>query len=268
MSKIVNLDPNKIVLVTDPTHPRYDPRATRNVNFDRVHDMALHGFTSLILVHKTKEGYEAVTGRGRTLDARALWALQAEEGVPESDRIHVRALVVPAADDLTLLSLAQTENYLRDPGDDPYTEAVKIQRIIDVNNARPEAERVDLATIAGWHGMSVDSLRNRLKILKAAPEVGQALKAGKVTLSDALRVSQIKDPEKQVAALANLPPVPVQTKADGKKKRRKGARGTNRRPTARRIALVIEHLGEGHKLTPALKYVLGLNPKFEKEIGL
>lgn len=282
------LSPHEVVLVTDPAHPRYDPRVTHPPNEPRIASMLAYAlpadapepdtppiFPAAIIV---REDNEAVTGRGRTRDLRVLWDILEEDGVPVSHRPHLLAFVATTEDNVRLLRMASEENSLRDPADDAVTTGVKIQRIVDVNEKKPKAERISLKEIAASFDMSDASARSYMKLVTAAPEVREAYRAGRITKSDALRIAALKDHAKQVSQLNLTPPAPAAPAGQGPsddddddagdedsaepRKRRPGKRGASMVPSVRLRQKVIETLGEGNRDSQVLLWTLGLNPKW------
>lgn len=277
--KIDVRSPADLVLVTDPAHPRYDPRVTMPPNQARIVTMVECAappdpdppvFPSALIL---REDGEVVAGRGRVRDMRIAHAVLEGDGIPPDHWPLFLCFVTSNEDEVALLKQAAAENALRDPDDDAYTTGVKLQRLVNVNKAKPKADRASLASLASAFDMSDANARMHMALVRAAPEVVEAYRSGAITKTDALRIAQTKSHEEQTSMLALTPPTgPMETDPETgeptERERRPGKRGASKVPSVRQRQKMIEALGEGNVRTEALKWTLGLAPGFPKAVGV
>jgi ParB family chromosome partitioning protein len=257
--------PEALSLVTDKAHYLYQERVNRPVNVGLVHAMLVFGFNSTLLV--TREGDRAlvVAGRGRVkacavanklieeniglgkldVEERARRLALPVEVVREmpTEKLHCRAFVV-RGDEARLVMQAVAENELRDDCDDQLTQAGEMARLVGFGMTH---EKIGVA-----FGVSPDSVRNRLKLLEAIPEVRKALKEGAITPTDALRMAPLspEDQRKMLEATPKKDPAAPE-------KRRPGKRGKSARPSKRQLVKLTDQLGDCAG-THWIRFFLGL----------
>ncbi|MCC6751992.1 MAG: hypothetical protein IT371_30345 [Deltaproteobacteria bacterium] len=289
-SDVTLFDPKSLVLVGQDKldvygqdHPLYQKRVNRAINWDRVVNMLVQGFTSVIRVVKdAKTGDHLVqVGRGRTQDARKaneviLKAIEAKATCSTSAQIAevltrefghpigeavVRAMLpqplwvaatIVRGDDAKLFAQARAENNLFDGADDAYQQALDMDHYLKITGGADAG--VTIEDVAAHFGVSVSTAKNRMKVLDATPEVREALGKGEITWSDAVRMAGLEEEQQKQVLLLTPKKNPAEPK-----KRRKGVRGKNRRPSKRTIQKVVEHLGEGHEAVRWLWWVLGVD---------
>ncbi|HEY0955799.1 MAG TPA: hypothetical protein VGE36_13625 [Roseateles sp.] len=181
-SNLLFFDPDKLTLVTDPTHPLYDERALRPFSEAMVLNiMALGVFQPVVITKDAETGSVLVAaGRGRIINCReANRRLRARGEEP----LQVPA-VVRRADSDGLAGVMVAENELRE-NDTPLNRARKMQRFIDRGRGHD--------AIAIIFGCSEATVKNTLALLDAPAVVRQAVEAGDITMAHA-------------KALAKLPP--------------------------------------------------------------
>lgn len=280
-------------------HPLYQKRVNREIDWKLVTNMLVQGFTSVIrVVRDNKTGDHLVlTGRGRTQAARKaneviLRAIEivaeakaaakaAEEAGKEAKEITsaqiaevltkefghpigeavVRAMLpqplwvattIVRGDDAKLFAQARAENNLHSGADDAYQQALDMDRYLSITGGADAG--VTIEDVAMHFGVSVSTAKNRMRVLDATPEVREALSKGEITWSDAVRMAGLEEEQQKHVLLLTPKKNPAEPK-----KRRKGVRGKNRRPSKRTIQKVVEHLGEGHEAVRWLWWVLGVD---------
>lgn len=230
----------------------------------------------------SQDDFLVVKGRGRTIDARMAKAIIKKfiEVYSESSTVEqiskdltafagfeippsvVRAMIARGVtvdtilvkcelvrgDAGALMGRAAADNAaaLRDPDLDPYDQALSMQDYIDAGKDFGRDE--DNAAVE--FGVSIDTVRNRLKLLNAAPESVAAAKKGEVTWSDVMGAVGLPQ-EQQIERLAATP-----KKAPGQK-RRSGRRGEQRRPGKRTAERIVEFLGPGHDVSKFWAFMSG-----------
>lgn len=148
-----------------------------------------------------------------------------------------------------------------------YEEALEIKAM-----KRLGAKDHELKVAYGFE--TVDTIKNRLKLLEAAPEVIAELQAGKITNSDALRLVTFDAPT-QVKKLANIPkkdptkPKSRRAKADAAKAKATGKKATaataatgkstgTRKPTSHNVVQILDEIEEKTPAWYALRWREGL----------
>jgi len=196
---LLHLFPKDVVLVTEPGHPLYSPRALRAPNPQRVKTILAGGVLEPITVRKNGEvdgvpTYEVVIGRGRVIDARAAND-QAGEQI-----VRIPARVRNKLSDAQAVKAMLVENIHRD-ADNPVERARLMQRIVDLDGSSED----DLAETIG---ISAEAIRYTLAVLECAPEIQTAFESDELPLTSAgrsLAVEFAKMPrDEQVAALEKM----------------------------------------------------------------
>lgn len=244
--KLLHVDPRQLVLAStekpptfpegnptftagfDQTHPSYRESADEQVSLQTAEAAATFGFVGgAIEAHKVGEAGVVTDGRRRTRH----FALANELQAPDRDAKviaakwnlpldEVKAVLkrVPVSETPMLVDVKLTEEddydaYLRGTilnhhrgTVNPLQEAREIQRAVELSGKKAPEVLPQIALAYGG-GVSVDTLKNRLKLLAAPTEVQDALLAGKITPSDAIRMKHLP-PAEQVSKLATIPPKP------------------------------------------------------------
>lgn len=261
------IDPHRLTAVKDKRHPLYNSSVEQPVNAGLVAAFKQRGFIGGALQVRPARASDMIfnedgklaaqdpndpvypEGALLVVDGRQRLAAALKAGLEE-----VRVFVTQPGDALSDYFMTVGLNQQRLPND-PFREA---QEVLHLRNLGAKAK--EIAVVFGWK--SVDTVRHRLKLLTAAPEVQEALKKGEITASDAMTLAD-KAPEKQVVALAS---VPKKSQAQARRnrsaaKQAKRATGANseakRRPTTSQITKVMEALPKG-EAKAALRYALGL----------
>lgn len=275
------VNPSELTLVKTKGHHLFDPRVLMPLPKGPGSVYALikeFGFThgALELERTSVEGTDyllVVDGKQRTRAALELNEERKAAGLPP---ILVRAFVsngspVSQFVRMWLANQGRTANT-------PLQEAQMIQNLVrltmeavpeDNPKGREEARVEAEHSAAMILGCSIDSVKNRMKLNRAAPEVKKALEQGKIAQSDALKIvgsgKAVRAPEDQVALLKATPektPGKRRTKSKKAKARAEaatpGKRGGNKKPTVRMLQKVMEALGDGHSHYDALAYATGV----------
>jgi len=189
------MNPDDLVVVTDPTHPLYDIRVTWKLREEMVQSIMEHGVLEPIEVRKNDKTVEVARGRRRVLHLReANRRIVAAGGAP----LEVRCIVWQGSD--IAAAARNAASNISEP-ETPLSRAHKAVHLMNMGRS-DEAAAKDV-------GCSVAHLRaNLLPLLDLAPAVQQAIETGKMRSSAAL-VLKDKPHEEQVQrleeALAALP---------------------------------------------------------------
>lgn len=162
---LFRLDPERLVLITDPSHPLYDSRVDLPVDESLVLNVMYHGVIEPVIICKDGTDLLVVAGRQRVKAAREANKRFLAEGK--------LAMLVPClprkGDDASLFGVMVSENEHRRE-DTPLSKAEKLQRFLAMGRTEAEAVnifRVTRQTIANWKAL-----------LDLAPEVKQAVENG------------------------------------------------------------------------------------------
>ncbi len=192
---LLRFDPNELTLVTDKKHPLYDPRVEEPPDESLVLNIMVHGVLEPVIVRKNGEArgkpiVEVVAGRRRVTAAREANKRLRKEGK--------EPILVPAVrrrgEDVDMFGVMASENSIR-KNESPLEQAKKIQRHIDMGASE---DRVAIV-----FGVSRSTIRQRLALLDAAPEVKRAVESGKLSSVAAARLSKLPR-EEQVEQLPDL----------------------------------------------------------------
>lgn len=184
------LDPDKVVLVTDPDHPLYDERAKLAPDKRLVQSILDRGVIKPIVVRRNGQYIEVVDGKRRVTAAREANRLLREQ---MAEPIMVPGIVRGGDDsDLYGVLVAANEFSL---GDSIQAKARKAQHLL---NLCQDEDRV-----ANAFGVTVQCLHNWQKIMGLDPAVRKAIDEGKLSASAALALSSV-DRAEQKLKLAEL----------------------------------------------------------------
>jgi ParB family chromosome partitioning protein len=202
-------DPEELVLVTDPKHDLYDERVHEEPTEKFVANVLHYGVLTPILVRKNPETgkTEVVFGRKRVKACRAANKIRKKRG---EDLYRIKA-VVQRSDSKTAIGAMITENEQR-VEDTPLNRAAKAARMLE--RGATEAE------VGTAFGISPATVKNLIALIDAPAAVRKAAESGKISTSDAYKLSKLEPEEarKKVAELVEHAPRP-----EGGKKRSKNA---------------------------------------------
>lgn len=173
----MKLRPEQLVLITDPTHPAYDPRVHRPINEERVQSILRFGVKTPVKVKKLDGKWIVVDGRGRTQDAREANRRLLAEGKPP---ITIEC-VEDDSDDVFEASIVG--NSLRED-DDPITKANKIERYLIGSDRNPPQPR-SMKDAALAFGCKAQTLRLYRRLLLLDQEIQDAVKGGQINYAQA-----------------------------------------------------------------------------------
>jgi ParB family chromosome partitioning protein len=190
-----NYDPEQLILITDPQHPLYDPRALEKPDEALVQSMLKFGFktSSSIEVESTKEGLVVVDGRRRTVAARECKRRQIAAG--EDITIRVRCLM---SKDKPFVGMILGNAHRKD--ENILQKAAKAKRAIDMGQSEKE--------IADLFGVTTQTIKNWLAADALPISLKKALETEKITLVLALDLAK-KSPEELAQALAGAETTPL-----------------------------------------------------------
>jgi ParB family chromosome partitioning protein len=164
------LDPDKVIVVTDPQHPLYDERGNWVLKETMVASIMKHGVIKAILVRKNGPDVEVIDGRRRVLHAReANRRLMANGENP----IKIQAFLRRGdEDDLSGTAMAANMH----EQDTVMNKARKAQKALDRGRSAEE--------IAGDLDVTVECLKNQwLPLLDLAAPLKKAIEDGKAAPS-------------------------------------------------------------------------------------
>ena len=192
-------DPDDVILVKDKTSALYDERVENDFKESLVLNMMYapdgavpQGVLEPTLGRRNPETgkVEIIDGRQRTLAAREAKKRLKKRGL-EPFRLPV--LLRRANDQRAMAMLISTNEHRTE--DAPLAKAKKAQRYIDLGKDEKEAGLL--------LGVSESTIKNLLRLLDAPAAVRNAVDAGKITTSDAYRLSR-EEPEEARKKLGKL----------------------------------------------------------------
>lgn len=189
-------DPNEFVLVGIDTddgegHPLYDKRLLMPLKEETVLSIMEHGVIQPVLVQNNGGQAEVLDGRRRIQHAReANKRLRKAKMTP----VQVSFLVRRPRSDAERLGIGVMANELRE--DDSMMQ--KAEKAEHLANLGQEDE-----AIAGWFGVSAQTIRSWRKLLDASSKIHKAIENGKISATAATKLARMKR-EKQDEALAEM----------------------------------------------------------------
>jgi hypothetical protein len=196
-SSVFLFDPDVLVIIgldTDdgPEHPLYDERVTRKgyVSPSMVKNIEVMGVIETITVMKEGDKAIVVNGRRRALATRVL----NKELRARGEEIVLVPAMLRKGDEASLMGVLISGNEHR-MDDDPITRAEKAQRLKDRGRNNTQ--------IGEYFGVSGTAIGNWLKVLDCVSVVKNAVRAGKISMSAAIELSNLS-PDEQKAALAKM----------------------------------------------------------------
>lgn len=235
-SDVLKFKPDQLVLETDPGSPYYDERVHLPVSMALVDSIREHGCLNPVRVVRDGNRTVVVAGRQRHKAIEYLVA----HGCPD--------MLVPAqisrGDDGELASVAVHENEHRS-ADTPLVRARKMQRLL--NYGRTEEQ------VARAFGLaSVVSVKQHVRLLDLSKPVQNAVDAGRIGVTSAVKELATLPRSDQAAALERLAAIAP------KKKSGRRATGEARAPRMRTRVQVAAALSNNNgEVAKALAWVLG-----------
>jgi ParB family chromosome partitioning protein len=190
-------DPDKLVIVDDPTHPLHDPyRIVEKPAEAFILNIVALGVKEPVLVRlngRRKDGspvVEVIDGRQRVMAARAANKILKKRG---EEPLRVRA-ITEKGDDATMLATMIALNEHR-KADSLLAKAKKLQRYMSLGR--------DLEEGAMHFGVSVTAARQWLTLLDCDDEIQSAVQAGTIAGSTAMKLAALPRSD-QKKALADM----------------------------------------------------------------
>jgi ParB family chromosome partitioning protein len=184
------LDPDRVVLVTDKSHPLYDPRVEFAPDPSLVASIARSGVIEPIVIRRNgalEDGsplIEVIDGRQRVTAARAVNAQRREAG--REDMVLLPATVRRSKNDDKAFEEMVSANLRVDT--DPVTEANKLARYLEDGH-----EEEDAVIVFGLPNKR--ALRNMLALVDCSKSVQKAAREGEITLTVARSLSTLPTSE-------------------------------------------------------------------------
>lgn len=234
-SDVLKFKPDQLVLEEDPGSPYYDERVLLPVSMALVDSIREHGCINPVRVVRDGDRTVVVAGRQRV---KAI-AYLASKGVD---------ILVPAqisrGDDGELASVAVHENEHRS-ADTPLVRARKMQRLLNYGRTEEQVARAfGLASVA--------SVKQHVRLLDLSKPVQNAVDAGRIGVTSAVKELAMLPRSDQAAALERLAALAP------KKKSGRRPSGEARAPRMRTRVQVAAAMGSASgDVARALAWVLG-----------
>lgn len=230
----IKIDPGKLHVVDDPTHPLFDERVNLPLDPALVESVRRIGVMNPIHVRRTKENkLLVVAGRRRTRAAVAA-------------KVETVPILIVGEDDVAE-EWMYAENELR-TADPPTVRARKLARLKETKGLDEACRIMGIGTSAG---------RLLLATLGLEPVVQEKIDAGVVPYAEAVRTLKGVPAEEQVAAIASIESAPAKgaKRREALEKAAKSKKRERSRPTIAEIREATEKARGNAKLV--LLWVLG-----------
>lgn len=215
-SDVWNMDPNDVVLVQDKESALYDERVDNDFKESLVLNMLYapddtpQGVLKAVLGRRNRETgkVEIIDGRQRTKACREANKRLKKQG---AEPLRLPVMLKNANDVRSMAMLISSNEHSTE--DSPINRAKKAQRYIDLGR--------DPSEVATILGCSVASVKNLLSLIEAPAAVRSAVESGKISTTDAYRLSKLEpaDARKKVAELLEHAP-----RTPGKKRSKNAAK--------------------------------------------
>lgn len=185
------IDPELCVIITDPKHPRYDPREKLPVPESLILNIMSFGVKTPILITRKDDKMEVVNGRQRVKAA-----IEANKRLKKAGgtQLRIPAVYDKAKTDADLFASQIITN------EHAQTDGI-LAKLAKVNRLRAFEKTTE--EIANTFGVSKAAIGQWEKLNDCCPEVIAAVDAGTVPASAAAALSGLKVPD-QKAKLAGL----------------------------------------------------------------
>lgn len=184
-----SFDPEELVLVTDRKHPLYDPRIELPLDEALVRNIMCNGVIEPVVIAKQHDQPVVVDGRQRV---RAAVEANRRLGAEGKELVRVTA-VIRRGDESNLFGVSISANENRQD-DTPLGRAQKCARYLAMGRSEEEA--------AITFGVTLNCVRQWLKVLECSPVVRKAVEEGKIAASAAAQLADL-EPDEQESALAS-----------------------------------------------------------------
>lgn len=187
----LSFEPEKLKVVTDPTHPLYDPRVERQPDEGMILSIMRNGILVPLVIYRDGEDVYVADGRQRRAAAiEANKRLTKEGGTPV-----VLPCVWKRGDEKKLYEISVTTNAVRS-GDSPLESARKMQHLANLNGN-------DLDAVAVAFGVTTATVKNHLALLDCAPAVQKAVESNKIPATVATKLAKMPR-EEQTSTLEKM----------------------------------------------------------------
>lgn len=188
---VLKLDPDLLTLVTDPAHPLYDSRVHWPLDENMVRNVFHHGINTPIEVSKNPDtgDVEVVVGRQRVKWAREANRRRREQGLPAWQIPAVVRQVAARNRGLVLSGVMAMENAIRQQ-ETPISRAEKMAAQLALGRSEEETAII--------FGVEIATIRSSLKLLECSTAVQDAIEAGQINVTHALRLSKLSPDEQRV----------------------------------------------------------------------
>jgi len=193
-------NPNDLTLVTDPTHPLFDPSVHAKPPEEMVLSILEHGVLVPIVIRRNgtnKDGraiVEVVDGRTRVLAAREAWKRQSQSGIPKEGRVVVGAVLKKTLRDAAAETAMVICNEHRRI-EDVLTRAEKLRRYLAHGHTESQAKVA--------FSMKARGFKVLMDVLEMGDPLKDALREKKITLEIARTMAALPE-SKQAAALTDV----------------------------------------------------------------
>jgi ParB family chromosome partitioning protein len=168
--------PEDLVLITDKSHPLYDERVEMPLNPAMVRNVCAHGIIEPVVIRRNGDAFEVVAGR-----QRVRWALAANEILAKDGQELVSVpCKVDRSSDKDQVAILIAENECR-TDDNPVVKLEKLQRLMSLGR--------DEEQCAVTFAREVSYVKSLLKLSECSPKVISAVRAGKLSLSAAVKLA-------------------------------------------------------------------------------
>lgn len=188
-----NIEPERLVLVTDKKHPLYDPRVHWVPDDAMVKSVMVHGVVETITARKNGEAVEVIDGRQRVLAALEANRRFEAEGVGR--RVRVPTIIRNEKTDADDAVLMVATNEIR-KDDDVVTKAEKAAALIALGKTARE--------VADAFGRVPATIKAWLRLMELAPVVKTAIRNGQIGVAEAVEALAHLPKTDQGAACAKL----------------------------------------------------------------
>jgi ParB family chromosome partitioning protein len=185
---VFRVDPNKLVIVIDRTHPLYDERVSLPVDDALVASIIEHGIRQPVTVRRNGSLFEVMDGRQRVKAA-----IQANKSLPKSERILVPVTMAKDSD-TQAAKIMVALNEIRTQ-DTPMVQAAKAKRLLDRGIPKQE--------VCAQFGKNTTWLSQVMKLLDTDDSVQSAVEKGMIHVTAASKLASLPR-DQQRKAMADL----------------------------------------------------------------
>ncbi len=187
------VDPKELVVIgldtdhkSEAEHPLYDPRVKLKLDDHMVANVMRYGVLETVIVRRNGEKYEVVAGR-----QRVRWARAANEKLIAEGKEPIKVpTMLKRGDDAEMYGVLISENEIRQ-GDDALTQARKMERFLAMGRSEEEA--------AVAFGVSVSTIKGRMKILEMSTMTQKAVAKGEIAIHEALAFAKLSHDDQDKA---------------------------------------------------------------------